>query len=262
MKVSLIITTYNWPEALELVLDSVCEQSIIPNEVIVADDGSDFKTKQIIDNYKKRLNIIHIWHEDNGFRKSKILNAAILKCKNDYIVQVDGDVILHKKFIKDHIKNSKKGQYLFGSRVSLSKELSSKVLICRKIPSLFFKKIKRRGRLIRIPFLTRFYKPKDINSKKLRGCNLSYWKKDAFKINGYNEEFEGWGFEDFEFVQRLLNANVLSKRLKFGAIQYHIYHKQAQRGNTSKGNEVLINTIKNKIISIPNGIIKDKITSL
>ena len=108
MKVSLVISTYNWEEALNLVLKSAKEQSHQATEIIIADDGSNYKTKDIIKSFSKDLNLTHVWHKDNGFNKSEILNKAIIKVKNKYIIQIDGDIILHKDFIKDHVKSAKK----------------------------------------------------------------------------------------------------------------------------------------------------------
>jgi len=105
MRISLVISTYNWPEALELVLKSVLKQELMPNEVIIADDGSSISTKKLITKFKDLFTVplIHVWHEDNGFQKATILNKAIAESSGDYIVQVDGDCIIHHKFIKDHV---------------------------------------------------------------------------------------------------------------------------------------------------------------
>jgi glycosyltransferase involved in cell wall biosynthesis len=259
--ISLIISTYNWPKALKLVLNSVFKQSVLPNEIIIADDGSTQETETLIYSYSKQINIpiLHIWHEDKGFRKSIILNKAINAAHGDYIVQIDGDTILHKHFIKDHKLNRATNTFLFGSRVSLNEKLTTKLLNSSNFRIHYFTKgLKKRNRLIRIPLYKLLLKKQNNNSKKLRGCNISYWKKDAIAINGYNESFQGWGYEDFEFVQRLINNNVYGKRLKHTAIQYHLYHHQAPKGDTQKGDLLLINTIKNKISFIDNGILKNK----
>ena len=123
MRVSLVIATYNWPEALRLVLLSVQNQSIIPYEVIIADDGSTIKTSDIINLFRSNLPIKHIWQEDNGFQKTLILNKAISRARGDYMIQIDGDIIIHYDFIKEHIRHSKKRQFIHGSRVFLNKQI-------------------------------------------------------------------------------------------------------------------------------------------
>lgn len=259
MTTALLITTYNWPEALELVLLSVKFQSSLPNEIIIADDGSTEATKQLITTFKNEFSVPlkHIWHEDTGFTKTIILNKAIQQITSDYIIQIDGDVILHKHFIKNHITRAEKNTYLFGSRISLKKEHSKKVLNTKKISFYWLNSgLLRRSRAIYIPFLSKFTKKRNMNSGKLRGCNISYWRKDAIAINGYNEDFIGWGYEDFNFAQRLINANVSSKRIKHAAIQFHIYHPEAIKGDTKIGDEIQIHTLKNKVTTCKNGIVK------
>ena len=140
MKLTLIITTYNWPESLLLVIESVKNQSILPDEVIIADDGSSKKTKDLIVNYKikSELNILHSWQEDLGFRAARSRNNAILKSTGDYIVLVDGDTILHRNFLKDHMSNAESGFFVQGYRVLLSKKESKKAFNKENIIFSFF----------------------------------------------------------------------------------------------------------------------------
>ena len=140
MRVSLIITTYNWPESLFLVLKSIENQTIIPEEVVIADDGSTVETKEMIDKFQKDsdLNIIHSWQEDIGFRAAKSRNKAILKSTGDYIILIDGDMILHPKFIQDHIDNAKLGYFVQGSRVLLSQDITKKVIDKQQLKFSFF----------------------------------------------------------------------------------------------------------------------------
>jgi len=259
LSTTLLISTYNWKEALELVLLSVLKQSHLPNEIIIADDGSTNDTKVLIDRFKQQFNIpiIHVWHEDVGFTKTVILNKALKKVTSDYIIQIDGDIILHKHFIKDHLNYAEESVYLFGSRISLKENYSKKVLLLKKIKFHWLNNgLLRKTRAIYFPFFNKQSKLETTISSKLRGCNISYWKKDALQINGYNEDLIGWGYEDSEFAQRLLNLGVSALRIKHAAIQFHIYHKEAPKGNTKIGNRVIIKTHDEKIIKCKNGIIK------
>ncbi|WP_418509645.1 glycosyltransferase family 2 protein [Corallibacter sp.] len=259
MNTTLLISTYNWPKALELVLMSVKRQKKLPTEVVIADDGSTEETKKLIESFQENfpVKIRHIWHEDKGFTKTVILNKALKTITSDYVIQIDGDIILHSNFIKDHIANAKKGTYLFGSRISITEPYSKKALEKKQIKFYWFGSgLLRRTRAIYLPFYNIFTKPKHKNSSKLRGCNMSYWLKDAININGYNEDYIGWGYEDFDFAQRLINAGVAAKRIKHAAIQFHIYHKEAPKGDTDKGNKILSKTIQEQISVCKNGIKK------
>ena len=260
MTTALLISTYNWPDALKLVLLSVKQQSVLPNQVIIADDGSTKDTQKLINKFNTNfpVPIKHVWHKDVGFTKTVILNKAIKEITSEYIIQIDGDIILHKHFIKNHINYSQKNTYLYGSRVSLNETVSKKVLASKKINFnwLFSPGLLRRGRAIYFPMFNKFIKPESKNSRKLRGCNVSYWKKDAYSVNGYNEDFKGWGYEDFEYVQRLLHNGIKSKRIKQAAIQYHIYHQESPKGDTTIGDAILTRIIKNRVVKCKNGIQK------
>jgi len=153
MNASLIITTYNWPEALELVLFSVMKQSTPPNEIIIADDGSSESTKAIVENFKLRskVPIIHSWQEDKGFRLSRSRNLAIARAKYEFIIVSDGDMILHRDFVKDHLENAQKGVYLQGGRVLLQPNFSNQMISNRSLkqPSIISRGIKNRHNAIR-----------------------------------------------------------------------------------------------------------------
>lgn len=259
MKTVLLISTYNWQDALRSVLESILIQTKLPDEIIIADDGSGSETKSLIESYKSKfaIPIIHVWQEDEGFRKSKILNKSIAQTDADYIIQIDGDCILHKKFIESHIINSKKNVYLYGSRVNILPEFVNEVLQKKVIFfNLFSKEIKNKTRTLYLPFLSKFYKPHKGISKKFRGCNVSYWRKDFLDVNGYNEDFEGWGREDSDLVIRMGNNGVMAKRLRYSGILYHIYHTTNSKHNLKKNDELQNDTISKKIIWNKNGIDK------
>lgn len=256
-KCSLVTPTYNWPEALNLLLKSVLNQSHLPNEVIIADDGSTEETKALIKSFQDKFPIplIHVWHEDNGNRKPRIMNKAIAKAKYEYIVEIDGDIIMHSEFVRDHLKFAKKDQYLYGSRVNIQKEFLSDIFSTEKIEFNYFSKgIKKRGRTIHLPILTHMYKPVEQRSRKLRGCNMSFWKEDFIKVNGFNEELVGWGIDDSEMIQRLHNIGIVGKRLKFAGIAYHIYHKEQSKSHIEINREIEKQAEQEKITSIKKGI--------
>ncbi|MGQ7944782.1 glycosyltransferase family 2 protein [Flavobacterium sp. WC2509] len=254
---TLITPTYNWPEALELLLLSILNQTIIPNEVIIADDGSNENTKELIKKFQSTFPVplIHIWHEDNKNQKPKIMNKGIAAAKYDYIIEIDGDIIMNKYFIEDHLSFAEKGIYLYGSRVNIQENFLPELFSKKNIHFNFFSKgIKKRARTIRIPYLMNFAKITTERSSKLRGCNMSFWKSDFIKINGFNENLVGWGIDDSEMIQRLHNIEINGKRLKNTAIAYHIYHKEQSRSQLDINDEILKQTTENKLTFIEKGI--------
>ena len=263
IKPSLIIATYNWNEALELVLLSVLIQTEKPYEVIIADDGSKGDAKELVNNFKTKFPfpLIHVWHKDKGFRLAEIRNKAIKKASGNYIIQIDGDTILHKHFIKDHRKYARKGHFISGTRVLLGKAISQKLFKSKRIKVHFFTKdITNIHYTLRIPFFTNLLKsPSDDIEKvihSVRGCNMSFWKDDLLKVNGYDENITEWGREDSELSARLINNGLKKIYLKFSAIQFHIFHTSQAKDNLTLNDSVLKNTlIKNKIYTL-NGIKK------
>lgn len=256
---TLIIPTYNWAKALELVLHSLKNQTQLPDEVIIADDGSTERTKLLVEEFQKNysLPIKHLWHEDKGFRKTIIINKAIAASHGDYIIQIDGDCIMHKHFIEDHISAIEKKTYLFGSRVSLKEYYVPELYDKKKIKFSFLSRaLKKRGRSLHIPILGKRYQRDAIMSKKVRGCNLSYWKQDFIAVNGYNEDMIGWGREDTELVIRMVNNGIYGKRLKFRGIIFHIWHKESSKDSLIENHKIQKGTIDNKIVRCKNGVDK------
>lgn len=257
LKCTLVTPTYNWPEALDLLLQSVLNQSVLPNEVIIADDGSTKETEELIKKYQQKFPIplIHVWHEDIKNRKPAIMNKAIAKASFEYIIEIDGDIIMNKHFVEDHLTFAEKGTYLFGSRVNIQKSILDSIFTTKKIHfNLFSKGIKKRTRTIRIPFLMIFSKKIDQRSPKLRGCNMSFWREDFIKVNGFNENLVGWGIDDSEMIQRLHNIGILGKRLKFAGLAYHIYHKEQSKSHIEINNEIEKLTTEKKLTFVENGI--------
>ena len=135
MRISLIISTYNSPEALDVCLRSVLRQTSSPYEVIIADDGSTDSTPEVIDRFTKeaKFPVVHVWQKNEGFRLATIRNKAIARAKGDYIVQIDGDIMLHPEFIADHAAAAVRGHFVCGSRVLIQKELTEKIFADRRI---------------------------------------------------------------------------------------------------------------------------------
>lgn len=258
-RTSLVIATYNWPEALELVLLSVLNQSILPNDILIADDGSTQATKQLINNYSNKFQsgINHIWQEDKGFQKTSILNKAVAEANGDYIIQIDGDIVLHKHFISDHLSNAKKDNFIHGSRAFLSTTKTQQSITNANIDFSFFEKgMKNRMNCLRSNFLSFFFSTANKGLKGTRGCNFSFWKQDFINVNGYNEDMTGWGKEDTELSVRLMNSGLKKYKLKYLAICYHLHHNTASKEGLNINNLILAETISRKKTSCSNGINK------
>ena len=250
---SLLITTYNWPAALRLVLLSVQRQVVLPTEVLIADDGSKEETSILIESFQKQFPVplIHVWHKDDGFKLAEIRNKAISKAKGTYIIQIDGDIILHPHFVKDHLHHAKPNTFLTGSRVLLNETLTLSAQ--KKLQTTFkwfYTGITNRLNAMYIPFLSKFFLKPTLNIplavNQVRGCNMSFWKKDLELVNGYDEEMIGWGREDSEISVRLVHNQIRKERIKFGAIQYHQYHQIHSREGLNKNDQILEQTIQTK----------------
>jgi glycosyltransferase involved in cell wall biosynthesis len=256
---SLIISTYNWPEALRLCLLSVKEQSVLPGEVIVADDGSTAQTAELIEALRPTfpVKLIHIWQEDEGFRLSKIRNKAIATSSYDYVIQIDGDLLLHKHFIKDHLAMRKHGSFVTGSRVLMDKRLSDKLVHLQKVRvDLFQPGLTNICNRFSIGWLSRYmadrYKNQDIFT--LRGCNMAFWKEDLVRVNGYNEVFRAWGREDNEIAVRLLNAGLKKRAIKFGGVVFHIFHPEVDRTRCRETDGHLLDSVLHKSVYCTQGL--------
>lgn len=254
---SLIISTYNREDALELTLLGVLQQSELPDEVIIADDGSGNATKELIDQYRSKfpIPIIHCWHEDQGFRLSTIRNKAIARARGEYLIMIDGDIIMHKHFIRSHKRNAKMNQFIQGSRVLLQQDLTQYTLANKRVSFNFFTPgIRNRFNTIYSNFLSRIVSFYNNKPNRIRGANLSFWKHDVVSVNGFNEDFVGWGREDSEFAVRMNNMGIRRKHLKFAGFGYHLYHKESSREALRKNDLILEQAIIEQLTSCQNGI--------
>lgn len=251
--IALLISTYNWPEALHLVLESVRRQQVLPDEILIADDGSGEETARLIRHFQQHFPVPlrHFWQEDKGFRKTQIMNKAVAESNSDYLVQIDGDIVLHPSFIADHVLVAEKGTYIKGSRVLLLQPKTAQLLSAKKPVSLspFNTGIVNRINALRIPVLASFFIKKQKRSNDLRGCNCAFWKADFMAVNGYNNDLTGWGHEDIELAARFVNLGLLQKRVKMMAVCYHLYHPINSRSQETQN-------LKHYRVAVDEGIIQ------
>lgn len=240
MKVSLIISTYNRPDALAVCVRSAFLQERLPDEIIIGDDGSKEETSKMIESLKREspVPVIHLWQEDDGYRLAMMRNKCVAKATGNYIIEIDGDVMLHRCFISDHIKMSRKGCYVKGGRTNLGQSLTRKICGERMPRSINFWtsgiESKPENSIHCLPiarFLASRYRK---HKSSALGCNMSFFRDDFIKINGYDEYFEGWGGEDGDFGSRMQRSGLSKLHLKFAGIVYHLWHEDKYMYNAEK----------------------------
>jgi glycosyltransferase involved in cell wall biosynthesis len=244
--ISVLLATYNWPEALSLCLQGLREQTNKDFEIIICDDGSKDETKKLITQFQTDFPapITHLWQEDLGFRKTLILNQGIKHAKGDYLVFLDGDCIPQHDFIAQHFKLSEKNHLVTGSRI-LTNERFSQILCSggtwsrQKLIQHFFSWSiqgfinKWLPIFIKLPDHSgRLYK--EFEWRRIKGCNMACWKTDALAINGFDESFTGWGHEDADFVFRLQKNGVIRKSGAWATEVIHLWHKMADKEAAEK----------------------------
>ncbi len=240
MKSSLIISTYNRPEALRLCLSSVFLQSRKPDEIIISDDGSTASTTVLVNEMRilTDIPIKHIWQEDKGFRLAKMRNKAVAASDNEYIIEIDGDVMLHKDFVADHMAFARQGCYLKGGRTNLGRKLTEKLCASGKHRTIhwFTSGIESKPEnAVHLPRLAAYLAPRYRKFKESAlGCNMSFFKRDYLAVNGYDEQYEGWGGEDIDFGRRLQRNGLKKRHLKFAGIVFHLWHEDKFMYNKNK----------------------------
>jgi glycosyltransferase involved in cell wall biosynthesis len=246
---SLIISTYNWPGALDKSLQSVYRQTVLPDEIIIADDGSGSETRELILKHTKAspVPIRHVWHEDEGFRLAEIRNKGFVAATCDYIIQIDGDHILHPGFIGDHLRFRSINTFVSGTRCLLHEDLSSEILAADVLPALPLKdrRMEKKHNSIRSRMLSQLFYALPGGARDVYyviGGNMAFWKKDLISVNGYNEAFKGWGKEDNDLAIRLRNAGLKLHFIKFGAIVYHLEHRGVKMDLLAQNESLLAET--------------------
>ena len=229
MQTSLIVSTYNWPSALEACLASLQHQTTNEFEIIVADDGSSDETGRLVEHYQSLIpNLIHSWQDDDGYRLSRSRNLAFTKSSGNELIFLDGDCICPPHFIANHQKLSDKGWITAGNRKLLSADQTASWL---KTPSEFtnhFQQNNNSLKLKSIPLgLLRGIQKN--NYLKVRGCNIGIQRDDFEKLGGFDESYQGWGKEDTDFALRGINAGFNIRLGQFSTTVLHLHHNEASR---------------------------------
>ncbi len=241
--ISIIVTTYNNPAMLNLVLGALSKLQFSHFEILIADDGSTRETADAILNWQRELwmPVKHIWHEDQGFRAGAIRNRAVAAAQGDYLIFLDGDCLVQATFLKRHFALAEKGYFVAGNRVLCSQAFTQ--LLCAQdyrevdVNRFYDVWLKLTGKINRwLPLLSlplkslRKLKPQRWQGAKT--CNLGVWRDDFVAVNGFNEAYTGWGYEDSDLVIRLLHQGVKHKSGRYATGVYHLWHKENDRTNT------------------------------
>jgi glycosyltransferase involved in cell wall biosynthesis len=244
--ISILLATYNWPQALKLCLESLATQTDKNFEIIIADDGSNESTKKVIDSLKEShpAAIKHLWQEDQGFRKTKILNQAINAAHGDYLVFLDGDCIVQPDFVARHRELAQKGYLVTGSRILLNENLTQELLSRPQWSFQIFSSglIGKRlsggiNKYWPLKFKLGNGSWRDYKKfvwRRIKGCNMACWKADAEAINGFDETMMGWGHEDADFVFRLQHHGITRKSGSWSTEVLHLFHKIHDQSNAAE----------------------------
>src|SRR5262245_55838977 len=225
LQISLLITTFERPQALNLVLLSVERQRRLPDEVVVADDGSGEATARLVASWARLLKIPvqHVWQENKGFRAGRSRNRGIAAARGEYIVLIDGDMVLDEHFIEDHAHAKLQGRFVQGMRILTNAGRTEKML-AHDTTSVgpFTPGLRRPHLAVRSPWLSKNLSRTDVSMGSLKSCNQGIWRADLVAVNGFNEDIRGWGPEDKECCARLMHAGIDPYQLRFAALATHL----------------------------------------
>ena len=260
MKVSVIVTTYNRPDALAAVLEGfLCQRGMEdPDwEVVVADDGSGEDTRLIVERYQAKMpgRLLHAWQDDKGFRAAEARNLAVTKSSGEYLVFLDGDCIPCPDFLKEHMKLAETGWFIAGNRVLMSERCTWEYLsgLTKPVPEwtwLDWFAFRRRGAInnalgwLRLG-LTRFRKNKPNDWKLFRTCNAAVWRDDFFAVDGFDCAFSGWGYEDSDLAVRLIRYGLHVKNGRFSVPVVHLWHRENDRSHQGENLNRFVSVLSN-----------------
>jgi glycosyltransferase involved in cell wall biosynthesis len=277
MRTTVIVPTYNRPQALEVCLLSLAAQSRLPDEVMIADDGSGLDTKASVEKMSAQLQdtfpVKHVWQEDIGFRKPKILNETVRQSSGEYLIFLDGDCMAHRHFVLSHINRSASDAILSGKRVDIGKALTERILERgRPVLSLtgelvwdavFGRDIRSRKveEAIRMEnrFLRRLLHRDRITDDGVWGCNFSLYKDLFYAINGCDEDFSDGSIEDNDLGIRVLNQGGKLRSVRNYANIFHLWHRSSWSFQNEKYRHnlaIMQKRIANKEKQCVNGIRK------
>jgi glycosyltransferase involved in cell wall biosynthesis len=249
-EISVIVATYQRPDALDACLRSLSVQTDRNFEIVVADDGSDMNTAAVVNDWSRKLGVRlkHAWHPDRGFRLAEIRNRAIRISGGDYCVFLDGDCIARPDFVAAHRKLIERGWFVTGNRVLLSENATATILQSGLQPEswnwLRWLKARMRGDVNRVlplmPLpLDGLRKKSALRWRGARGSNMAFWRDDLVAVDGFDSGYTGWGREDSDIFIRMIRNGICRKDGRFATAVLHLWHKEADRSQLSANDRQL-----------------------
>jgi glycosyltransferase involved in cell wall biosynthesis len=258
-RLSLIVTTYQRPDALQAVLATALAQSEAPFEILVADDGSTDATAEVVRAAAARsaVPLRHLWHAHEGFRLTHTRNRAIAAAQGDYLVFIDGDMLLHPEFVADHRRLARRGWFTQGVRVLLDERRTAQQLAAPgPLPGVLSAGLGglRRAYAWHAPVLAGRLRTLANHLISIKGCNQGFWRSDLESVNGFNEDITGWGPEDKELCARLGFAGIRRQSLLCGGIAFHLHHAAAPRERRAANEAIYAATLDRRAIRCTHGL--------
>ncbi len=238
--ISVIVSTYNRADALDIVLRSLSGQTDRNFEIIVADDGSRPDTGEVVAGWSARAGVPvkHVWHEDKGFRLAEIRNRAILASQGAYCIFLDGDCLAQPGFIAAHRAAAQPGWFVTGSRLLLSQALTARALADGTMPEQWDLRtwigqrlrggVNRIGPLI-LPWSGLSAKRTERRWRGARGSNMAFWRADLEAVDGFDAAFVGWGREDSDMFARMIRHGIRRRNVRLEATVLHLWHPEQDR---------------------------------
>jgi glycosyltransferase involved in cell wall biosynthesis len=262
--ISVIVTTYDRVDALNAVLHGLAGQTDTKFEVIVADDGSDQRTAELIEAWSSRFSrLAHVWQEHRDFRAAEIRNRAVLQSFGEICIFLDGDCIPRPNFINMHRRLAEPGWFVAGNRVLLSRDLSARILRDHLEPERWalsqWLRARLRGEINRLqPLLSLPLGPlRRLGSaawRSIRSANLAIRRTDLLHVDGFDAAFSGWGREDSDIVLRLMHSGIRRKDGRFATAVLHLWHAESDRSRLPANDGLLADALRQGRIKAQIGL--------
>jgi glycosyltransferase involved in cell wall biosynthesis len=259
MRIAVVMTTYESPQSLAKVLEGYALQSRVPDEVVVADDGSGASTEALISYWKNKApyGLLHVWQENKGYRRSRILNMGVAASTAEYIVFTDGDCLPHRDFVADHERLAERGFWVQGKRAQIKERFA----VQAKASDACGWHLLRRGWLWRAAYGMRWpwpivWRQTGRFRERALGSNMAMWRRDLHAVNGYNEAFVGWGSEDRELTVRLYHLGLRKKFVLGRALQFHLDHPATSRLQAKDNGEILSRVRAQRLMHCEQGLMQ------